>query len=282
MKYILEKNKITIYDVEDFNIEHILECGQVFRYKKLENCYEVYSLNHKATIFSQKVITICCDDEKYFENYFDLKEDYGKIKQALKTDSLIGKSIDFGYGIRILRQDPLETIISFIVSANNNIPRIKQIIENICKNYGVFNEKQNFYAFPTIDALSKIPLSFFTNIRCGYRDKYLYETIQMLKDFDFNKLSLLSTQELKEVLLKLKGVGSKVADCILLYGFHRTDVFPCDTWIKKVYVDFCAGVSNASEKQIRAYFINRYKELSGYAQQYLFYNKRSSKWKREK
>lgn len=277
MRYKLEKGKITIYDTEDFNIEHILECGQVFRFKKLENCYEVYTLNHKATIFSQKVITICCDDEKYFENYFDLCTDYGKIKQALKTDSLIGKSIDFGYGIRILKQNPLEAIISFIISANNNIPRIKQIIENICKNYGEYNKKENFYAFPTIEALKTIPLSFFTSIKCGYRDKYLYDTIQMLKDMDLNELSKLETNKLKEVLLTLKGVGSKVADCILLYGFHRPDVFPCDTWIKKVYVDFCAGDDKASEKKVRAYFVNRYKQLSGYAQQYLFYNKRSSK-----
>lgn len=281
MKYLLEKNKITIFDTTDFNIEHILECGQVFRYKKLENCYEVYTLNHKATIYSQKVVTICCDDEKYFEKYFDLYTDYGKIKLALGQDGLIGKSIDFGYGIRILNQDPVEAIIGFIISANNNIPRIKQIIENICRNYGTFISDGDFYAFPTIEQLSKIPLQFFTDIKCGYRDTYLYETIQRLKDINLEEFKSMSTEDLKLQLLKFKGVGSKVADCILLYGFHRSDVFPTDTWIKKVYVDFCAGDTKADEKKIRSYFVNRYKELSGYAQQYLFYNKRSSKWKKE-
>lgn len=275
MKYSIGKGEITIFDTSDFNIEHILECGQVFRYKKLNNCYEVYTLNHKATIFSQKPITICCDDEKYFEKYFDLDRDYAKIKLALKKDGLLCKAIDFGYGIRILNQGKIEAIIGFIISANNNIPRIKQILENICREYGT--NMGDYYAFPTIEQLSTIPLEFFTNIKCGYRDKYLYETIQMLKDTDLDYLDTLSTDELKLQLMKLKGVGSKVADCIMLYGFHRTDVFPTDTWIKKVYVDFCKGSTNESEKVVRSYFVNRYRELSGYAQQYLFYNKRSSK-----
>lgn len=275
MKYSIEKGKITIFDTSDFNIEHILECGQVFRYKKLNNCYEVYTLNHKATIFSQKPITICCDDEKYFEKYFDLDRDYAKIKLALKKDGLLCKAIDFGYGIRILNQGKIEAIIGFMISANNNIPRIKQILENICREYGT--NMGDYYAFPTLEQLSTIPLEFFTNIKCGYRDKYLYETIQMLKNIDLDYLDTLSTDELKQQLMKLKGVGSKVADCIMLYGFHRTDVFPTDTWIKKVYVDFCKGSTNESEKVVRSYFVNRYRELSGYAQQYLFYNKRSSK-----
>ena len=273
MKYTIEKNKITIYDLSDFNIEHILECGQVFRFEKLENCYQVYSLNHKATIFSQKVVTICCDDEKYFEKYFDLNRDYDKIKVALRKDSVLHEAIDFGYGIRILNQDKLEAIISFIISANNNIPRIKKIIESICSNYGT--NMGDYYAFPTIEQLSKIPLEFFTNIKCGYRDKYLYNTIQMLKGIDLNYFDKLSTTDLKTELMKLSGVGSKVADCIMLYGFHREDVFPTDTWIKKVYRDIC-GV-DAGEQTVRSYFVNRYQRLSGYAQQYLFYNKRSSK-----
>ena len=166
------------------------------------------------------------------------------------------------------------SIISFIISANNNIPRIKQIIENICKSYG--ENMGDYYAFPTLDRLVTIPEEFFTNIKCGYRDKYLYKTIQMLKDIDLDYLDTLPTLELKKELMKLQGVGSKVADCIMLYGFHRLDVFPTDTWIKKVYVDFCGGVGT-DEKIVRSYFVNRYEELSGYAQQYLFYNKRSSK-----
>ena len=200
MKYTVEKGKITIYDTDDFNIEHILECGQVFRYKRLDNCYEVYTLNHKATIFSQKVVTICCDDEKYFEKYFDFATDYDKIKLALRKDGLLKHAIDFGYGIRILNQDKLETILSFIISANNNIPRIKQIIENICRSYG--ENMGDYYTFPTMEKLVTIPLEFFTNIKCGYRDKYLYKTIQMLKDIDLDYLDTLPTMELKKELMK--------------------------------------------------------------------------------
>lgn len=275
----LEKNIIIIEDLEDFNIEHILECGQVFRYKKLDNCYEVYSLNHKATIYSQKVVTICCDDEKYFEKYFDLNRDYGKIKLALNKDKLLKGATDYGYGIRILNQDSLEVIISFIISANNNIPRIKQIIERICENYGTFDAKLNFYAFPTLSQLKEIPLEFFTKCGAGYRDKYLYRTIQSLSDELLEHFKSLDSIELKNELIKLYGVGSKVADCILLYGYHKEDVFPTDTWIKKVYVDNVALTTKEvfKEQKIRNYFVNRFKNLSGYAQQYLFYFKRSSK-----
>ena len=165
MKYLVEKNKITIYDTADFNIEHILECGQVFRYKKLDNCYEVYSKFHKATIFSQKVVTICCDDEKYFEKYFDFATDYAKIKLALRKDGLLEHAIDFGYGIRILNQDKLEAIISFIISANNNIPRIKQIIENIWSNVVILDKKEILFQPEEIISNIKYDLIYEGEIR---------------------------------------------------------------------------------------------------------------------
>ena len=270
-KYTIYKDYLEIENDDDFDIKHTLECGQVFRFKPTEFGYKLYAGVHKADIICQKHTTkIFCKSPKFFVNYFDLETDYAKIKLDLKGDDMINRGISYGKGIRILKQDPIETIISFIISANNNIPRIKSIIENICKNYG--EKFDDYFGFPTLEQLSGIELEFFKEIKCGYRDKYLFETIKMLKEIDFESLKNLPTKELKTELLKLKGVGGKVADCILLFGFSKTDVFPTDTWIKKVYVEKTGDLKSSASK-ISEYFVNLYGKNSGYAQQYLFYEK---------
>lgn len=276
LKFTVNNNEIFIPTSPDFNIKQTLECGQVFRFKTTTFGYEVYSLNHKANIICQKEGTIIsCDDTNYFINYFDLLTDYAKIKQELIKNEFLKSSILFGEGIRILRQDPLETIISFLISQNNNIPRIKKIIETICENYGEY--QNGFYSFPTLEKLSLIPKEFFTNIKCGYRDEYLFSSIQKINSgFDLSVIKSMPSNEANKYLTKLKGVGPKVADCILLFGFYKTDVFPTDTWIKKVYNDFNPTNKPKSALQIRNEFINVYGDLSGYAQQYLFYSKREN------
>lgn len=276
LKFTVLKNEIFIPTSNEFDAKQTLECGQVFRFKTTPFGYEVYTLNHKATIICQKSGTkIVCDDVNYFINYFDLLTDYAKIKQELRKNDFLKKAIDVGYGIRILRQDPIETIISFIISQNNNIPRIKKIIETICSEYG---EKLDGYnAFPTLEKLKTIPKQFFTDIKCGYRDDYLFSSIQKLcGGFDIEKINKMPSNEANKYLTELKGVGNKVADCILLYGFHKTDVFPTDTWIKKVYNDFYPSNKTKSAIQIRNEFVDLFGDLSGFAQQYLFYSKREN------
>lgn len=276
LKFTVLKNEIFIPTSNEFDAKQTLECGQVFRLKTTPFGYEVYTLNHKATIICQKSGTkIVCDDVNYFINYFDLLTDYAKIKQELRKNDFLKKAIDVGYGIRILRQDPIETIISFIISQNNNIPRIKKIIETICSEYG---EKLDGYnAFPTLEKLKTIPKQFFTDIKCGYRDDYLFSSIQKLcGGFDIEKINKMPSNEANKYLTELKGVGNKVADCILLYGFHKTDVFPTDTWIKKVYNDFYPSNKTKSAIQIRNEFVGLFGDLSGFAQQYLFYSKREN------
>ncbi len=274
MKYKISKQKIEVQNGPDFNIQDILECGQVFRYKVVDSGYEVYALSHKASISCQKDTTIIlCDDEKFFEKYFDFSTEYDRIKTELKGEELLDKAITEGTGIRILRQDPLETIISFIISANNNIPRIKKILEKICENYG--SKKVGYYAFPTLQQLKEIPQEFFSKIGCGYRAPYLFKTIQMLnKDFPLQQLYDMNTADAKKELIKLYGVGGKVADCIMLYGYHKTNVFPCDTWIKKVYVEHFGGNEKLSAEKISEYFVSLYGNNAGFAQQYLYYYKR--------
>ncbi len=274
LEYIVKNNEIFIPTSPDFNAKQTLECGQVFRFKQTAFGYEVYSLNHKATLICQKDGTkIVCDDVKYFINYFDLLTDYAKIKQELNGNAFVKNAISFGEGIRILRQDPIETIISFLISQNNNIPRIKKIIETICECYG--EKCDGYFAFPTLQKLSTIPKQFFTDIKCGYRDEYLFSSIQKLASgFNIQTIKTMPSEQANKYLTELKGVGNKVADCILLYGFYKTDVFPTDTWIKKVYSDFNPSAKNKQAVQIRNEFVKTYGNLSGYAQQYLFYSKR--------
>jgi N-glycosylase/DNA lyase len=268
-----------ILDSEFFNIEDTLCCGQTFRFIPYKNGYKVYSLDKCAYCYQEHNNTIIETEHKdYFYNYFDLDRDYSIIYNSAQQsgkDVLI-KSSNIGKGIRILNQDRIEMIFSFIISQNNNIPRIKGIIEKLCLKLG---EKKYFcgeeyYAFPTIEKLEKQTVEFYKSIGLGYRAEYIK---RVAEDIDFNVINNaknLSTEELKKYLISLHGIGPKVADCISLFGFHRTDSFPVDTWIEKVYKqDFNGELSDRTK--ITAFFVNKFKEYSGYFQQYLFYYKRS-------
>lgn len=259
----------------DFDVKQTLECGQVFRYKVQDFGYTVYTLGQKADIYCHdNGVKIFTNNKKYFMNYFDFQTNYAKIKSSLRVNPLLKNAIGFGEGIRILRSDPLEMIISFIISQNNNIPRIKAIIENICKSYG--NNMGEYFAFPTLEQLKRIPLEFFTDIKCGYRDKYLYTTIQNLNFDMIEKIQNLDTESARVELMKLKGIGRKVADCILLFGFRKTDVFPTDTWIVQAYNNIF-GTNETNAIKISKYFSMEFGDMAGFAQQYLFYKTRESK-----
>lgn len=273
MNIIKEKNKIIIENSEEFDIADILECGQVFSYKKLDqNIYFVISYNKTAKIvINENTTEIFTKDVDYFYNYFDLNTNYKKIKDDLiKNYPGFEKFLQIGKGIRILNQDGYQTIISFIVSANNNIKRIKNILFKISEKFGKKIDETEFYYFPSLEEISKATVEDFALIGAGYRSEYLVETIKLLKTEEYNisNLSKLNTIELKDKLLKLKGVGPKVADCIMLFGFNRTDVFPVDTWIRKAYYLFESN--KLSDEKISKYFVKKYGKYSGYAQQYIY------------
>lgn len=177
-------------------------------------------------------VEIACTDENFFVKYFDLCKNYDIIRLKLGDKGLFRAAIDFGQGIRILQQDPFETLISFIISANNHIPRIKSIIERLSTALG--DRCDGFNAFPTAKALSGKDADYYFKAGLGYRAPYIVETARAVKDgFDLDGLQTLSTDKARKELMTLKGVGPKVADCILLFGFGREDVFPVDTWIKR-------------------------------------------------
>lgn len=278
MIYRVENNKIIVTDKSQFNPEHILECGQVFRFGKDENGnYFVMSKNHKATIVeTDENYEIICDDTAYFINYFDLETDYNAAKNHLSKFSILKPMIEFGYGIRILKADPLETIFSFIISQNNNIKRIQQIIERLCE----LSSSNTFPKhFPTINELASAPLSFYSSLGAGYRDKFLKEVSSSLENVNIDEISKFDTNTLYDFLLSLKGIGPKVASCILLFGFSRTEKFPVDTWVEQVYYNHFSK-QKRTRPEIQKYFEKEFGEFSGLAQQYLFYYERSNQTKK--
>lgn len=276
MNYVIGKDYIEIFGKEDFDIKEILECGQVFSYKFMGDCYLAYSADKKAKVTETSLgYIIKTNHPNYFENYFDLKTDYGKIKETLSKFPILKKPIDFGKGIRILKQNLFETLISFIVSANNNIKRIQMILERLREKLG--SKVGDFYAFPTREQLKGASVEFFKEIGAGYRADYLYKVVRQIEDNTLNDWQKLDTKDLRNKLISLSGVGPKVADCVLLFGYGRQDVFPVDTWIEKMYVKFYCSNSQIvpNREKIRENLLKEFGNLSGYAQQYLFYSMRS-------
>lgn len=274
MKYEITKDKIIIYDKTQFNSKHILECGQIFRYKQLSNeHFIVYSADKFAEIIEHNnYYEIITADINYFENFFDLKTDYSKIKSSLVGNQTLKNACEYGYGIRILNQQPLETIISFIISANNNIKRIQTLVEKLCEQCG--ENKGLYYAFPSLSQLKNLSVEDLKNLGMGFRAKYIYYTVRQLEYVDLEKLKNLDTLKLLEFLTSLSGVGPKVADCIALFSYHKMDCFPVDTWVQKIYNCYFSINTEKNRNIIRNNLVSNFKNLSGYAQQYLFYYKR--------
>lgn len=286
----MKEQRYVIKNQESFELNHIFDCGQCFRWNKQEdgsfmgvfkgNVLNVQKDNNEI-IFQGMVNG---DIEEVVKEYFDLERNYQEIKSKLsQIDENLDMSIKYGEGIRILNQDLWETIISFIISANNNIPRIKGIIEKLSQNYGTpikWNDEV-YYAFPSPEDLKDVTVSDFRSLGLGFRDIRLYETTHMILDkkVDLEKMAKKSTFEAREELLTLSGVGPKVADCILLFStLKRFDVFPIDVWVRRVMNELYIkneDETKVSKKEIMNIANEKFGNLEGIAQQYLFY------WKRE-
>lgn len=268
------------YDAQYFNPRDVLECGQVFRFYPYERGYRVFSADKECYIYSDGVKTVADSDEgDYFYNYFDLARDYGKIIEKAKEFGVkvLDEACDKARGLRLLNQNEEEMIFSFIISQNNNIPRIKGIISRICEGVGqkISSPRGDFYAFPSASALAQKDADYYKSLGAGYRDAFICQTARRIAQEGINHLKDLPDGELKRELLSYRGIGPKVADCISLFGFGRRACFPVDTWIEKLYLeDFCG--QPADRQKINAYFTHLFGEYSGYIQQYLFYAKRSN------
>ena len=285
------REKIYVIKNQDsFELEDIFECGQCFRWNKEED--SSYTGVIKNGVINVKklgnkiIFKGICDKEikDIVEDYFDLTRDYSKIKKQLsEIDTYMKTSVEYGKGIRILNQDLWETIISFIISANNNIPRIKGIIERLSAKYGKkieWNGKK-YYTFPTPEELKEVSVEDYRKLGLGFRDIRLYETTKMILE---NKVDLQKlrenpdTKEVREQLLTLSGVGPKVADCILLFSdLKRFEVFPIDVWVRRVMNDLYIkeeDETKVSKVKIEKIANEKFGSLAGLAQQYLFYWRR--------
>lgn len=287
----MEEQEYKIENIKSFELQDIFDCGQCFRWNKEED-------GSYTGIFKENVMNvekngntvifkgICKGNIKEIvEDYFDLNRNYEEIKKQLsQIDEHIKTSIEYGQGIRILNQDLWEMIISFIISANNNIPRIKGIIDKIAKGYGKEIEWQGkkYYTFPTAEELKNVGIEEYRKLGVGFRDVRIYETVQMVlnKKVDIEKMqNNPNTLEVREQLLTLSGVGPKVADCILLFStLKRFEVFPIDVWVRRVMNDLYIkkqDETKVNKKELEKLAHEKFGNLAGIAQQYLFY------WKRE-
>ena len=316
----MKQQKLVLNNVDSFELPHIFDCGQCFRWDIQPDGSYIGVIKSGVMRVSKVGNSITFegildgDINSIVYDYFDLGTDYNAFKNRLAMiDSNMKKSVEFGSGIRILKQDLWEMIISYIISANNNIPRIKGIINRISERVGrkVSWNGVDYYLFPTVEELAKLSVSDLRELGTGFRDKRIYNTTQKIlnkeidleylrsaalrneSDLDCLKSASLKnesdierlkskcakgTDEIREVLLSLDGVGEKVADCILLFGLHRFDTFPVDVWVRRVMNTLYIhneDETKVNKKQIRDTAYELFGDIEGIAQQYLFY------WARE-
>lgn len=298
------KDYVVIEGVKSFKLKQTFECGQCFRFEKISDT------NYIVVAF-ERVIEIVEDGENVliynssesevkdiWVKYFDLNRDYSKIKKELSKDDLLKKSVEFGSGIRILNQEPFEILISFIISARNSIPIIMKTINKISTKWGtkIAYKGNDYYAFPNINQIKDATLEEIQETGASFRSKYIIDTIanvyaskealkygnlennEELKKYDLDYIKSLNDDDCHNALQEFKGVGSKVADCIMLFAMEKYSAFPVDVWVKRAMIYFY-GAEDASLNKIRIFARNKFGKLSGFAQQYLFYYARENKIK---
>ncbi len=272
MKISEINNNLVLTNVKDFNLENIFDCGQCFRWNKQEDGAYIGVANSRALKISQEndIVTLYETSIEDFNNiwfkYFDFATNYQEIKQILSSDLVLKSATEFGDGIRILNQELWECVVSFIISASNNIPRIKKIVSALCELCGEKVDGCNMKAFPTAQAVYSLGIDGLAPIKSGFRAKYIISAAESVVngETDFDSLRKSDYETAKKQLMKIKGVGPKVADCALLFGLGFTEAFPVDVWIKRV-------VSKYYGESFTPEYFGKY---AGIAQQFLFYNER--------
>lgn len=286
-------NNILMLDhVNNFDIGQILECGQIFRFEKISD--QSYLLNAKQKLIkitqkpgSSSVMiynTTTSEMAEIWNQYFDMDTDYNQIALTLAAkDEWMKKAVDYGKGIRILRQDPWEMLISFIVSQNKSIPHIKACLKNITSRYGTIIEASNqledkYYTFPSAEILVNVTEEQFRECKVGFRAPYIVDACSKIASGEIilNDLWMMEYEEAKSKLTSIKGVGPKIADCILLFAYSKMQVFPTDVWIKRVIEGMYFEGKDIKLQEIQAFAKNYFGDLAGYAQQYLFYYAREN------
>ena len=289
MKVCVKNNDILIQEITDFKLADTFECGQCFRFNPDGNGGYIGTAYKKTVRITQDgdTVTLHNTSEEDFENvwckFLDLDRDYGAIKASLTKnhDEVMLSALNYGGGIHILKQDLWETLVSFIISASNNIPRIKKIIELLCTNFGASHsyEGKTYYSFPDAKTITSLKPEELDIIKAGFRTKYISAVARCVANGEFDLYALydMETADAKSALLKLNGVGNKVADCITLFALNRFDSFPVDVWIKRI-MEYCYFENQPQQIPVISQLASdKFGNFSGIAQQYLFYYARSLK-----
>ena len=270
MKNISSENFIVIPDVRDLDLEQTLDCGQSFRWEKQNDGsfsgvafgkYVNISLDGTDMIIKNAAP----EDEKIWREYFDLELDYGKIREDIsRLHPVLEDAARYAPGIRILRQEPYEALCTFIISQNNNIKRIKGIVARLCESFGDEID-EGVYTFPNAERLAELTPDDLAPLRAGFRNRYIIDSAKKVAsgEVDLELCKTADYEAARAELMKITGVGVKVADCTLLFGMHRVEAFPVDVWMKR-----------AMEKLFPGMTANDFGEYAGIAQQYIFHYSR--------
>ena len=268
-------NEIVKVQIRDFLPRHTFDCGQCFRWELQEDGSYTGIANRQAVRISMVEDTVeiegvtQADYENFWKRYLDFGRDYSEIKKTVSINDTMIKSVEFGNGIRILRQDFFETLISFIISQRSSIAKIKSCVEKLCSLYGdeIHFKGKVFYTFPTAQKIASLSEEEIRSLGVGYRAPYILKAAQAVANGEVNaeELEAMDTASARLKLLSLHGVGDKVCDCVLLFSLGKYDLFPADVWIKRVMAEEfkCTDAKSAGETKFGSY--------SGFAQQYLFY-----------
>lgn len=282
-----EKNNLILENVNDFVLSQILECGQCFHFEKTgAEEYDIVACGRALHVKQDdKQVTFYNttleEFSRIWKEYFDLDMDYGAVKEAVKkADGQLAPAIQSRGGIRLLNQDFFETLISFIISQNKQIPQIKQIVKTISHKFGtpvIGYNGGTFYTFPDVDRLGRVSEEELRECKMGFRAPYILDACRLVASGEVTKENLLKLpyHEAKALLMTIKGVGDKVANCVLLFGVGRREAFPVDVWIKRIMEKLYFDGNDTKKDKIEAFACEKFGIYGGYAQQYLF------EWARE-
>lgn len=274
--------------LETFDLKETLTCGQCFRWQAISDQDWIGVAAGRVLRISQsgEELTLSCDQQdfdEYWHDYFDLSRDYGQMKsELLRRAPDLAEAVAFGRGIRLLNQEPFEMLITYILSANNHIPRITELVKRLSNTYGKPIDHPwddlvgPLYAFPDPQTLAQADVTALRELGVGYRDKYIHESAMRALERPglLEGLKNLPYQEAKAELMAFSGVGAKVADCILLFSARHYSAFPVDTWIKKTLARRY-GLPENKPKQIERFVAETFWDLGGFANQYLFFYERA-------
>lgn len=274
-----------IIQVKNLNLKDTITCGQIFRFKEEDDESFTVILSDRVVNLKLEGNNLIIDSnnmdniDSVIKKYLDLEFDYDSLNKLLvEIDNDNKEIVEFCSGLKMINEPRFEVIISYILSANNGVPQIRNALNNIAEKFGdkvIFRNKE-YYLFPSIEQLKNATIEDYRQCKAGFRDKYIYEIVNKInnKEFDLDLIDNMNSSDALEYLMSNKGIGEKVASCILLFGYHRFDVFPIDTWVKKYMRD---KYSLVTIKDIRKFMLDKYKENCGLIIQYIFDYSRNKK-----